>query len=369
MTIALIYGGKSSEHEVSLVSAAGVLLQLMALPGYDVLLIGVTRSGLWFQQDLALQAKHAHSTGSLTVDTSTPAVVVLPGKGIAAAGTSLTPLQTDCVFPVLHGSFGEDGTVQGLLEMAGLPYVGSGVVGSSVGMDKIRSKQLWDHAGIPIVPYIGLYRTADTPIRTQAQETAGRISDTFGFPVFVKPNAAGSSVGISRVADPLKLAAALERAFTVDSVVLIEQAINAREIETAVLGNPGSTVRAFPPGEVIPTHEFYDYTAKYEDPDGARLAVPADLTEDQSREIQRLAVNAFIAVDGAGFARVDCFLNREGGTVFVNEINTIPGFTPISMYPKMVQNGGMSYGELLQELIRLGMERGQSKTNMDFSAR
>ncbi len=367
MNLILLYGGRSSEHEVSLVSAAGVLKELSTVSDYNLIPVGITRAGIWHMQDVATQLARARNDDGLSVDTSGPLVLVLPGKGVSIDRAATTPLEVDCVFPVLHGSFGEDGTLQGLLEMADLPYVGSGVVGSSVGMDKIRSKQLWHHLGIPIVPYIGIRRQPDLTVQTQAHELETRIFKAFGFPVFVKPNAAGSSVGVTKVNKPEDLTTALERAFSVDSTVLVEQAMKVREIETAVLGN--DEVRSFPPGEVIPTHEFYDYAAKYEDPDGARLAVPADLKPEESEEIQRVAREAFQAVDGAGFARVDCFLDPQNGNVYVNEINTIPGFTPISMYPKMVQAGGLSYANLLQELIALAMNRAGTQKKRNFSAR
>ncbi|MDA3951059.1 MAG: D-alanine--D-alanine ligase [Spirochaeta sp.] len=369
MNVAVLYGGRSSEHEVSLVSAAGVLRELSTLPGYQVVPIGITRDGGWYRQDQAVQLTRARGGHGLTVDTEQPRVVVIPGTGLAEQAGRAAPIAIDCVFPVLHGSYGEDGTVQGLLEMANLPYVGSGVVGSSVGMDKIRSKKLWQERGLPIVPYLSVrYDEADTPeIAVLAADTVTRIEAAFGFPVFVKPNAAGSSVGVSRVTGPDQLAAALTRAVVTDSTVLIEEALPVREIETAVLGDV--TVRSFPPGEVIPTHEFYDYAAKYEDPEGASLTIPADISEAASAEIQRMSREAFTAIDGSGLARVDCFLHKEDGSVYLNEINTIPGFTPISMYPKMVEAGGVPYGELLQELIAIGRSRAAVQRRRDYAAR
>ncbi len=366
MTVAILYGGRSSEHEVSLVSAAGVLKELSTMEEYDLLPIGITRTGRWFAQDPTHQIGLARQGAALTVEHTDRAVLVVPGAGITVATAPERVLSIDCVFPVLHGSFGEDGTLQGLLEMADLAYVGSGVVGSAVGMDKIRSKQLWNQWGLPIVPYLEVRRNS-AGVSTQAAEVTGRIEDAFGFPVFVKPNAAGSSVGVTKVTRPVDLAAALSRAFAVDPVVLIEQAMTVREIETSVMGN--EEIRSFPPGEVVPTHEFYDYEAKYEDPQGARLSVPADITPDQASRIEQLSRDAFRAVDGAGFARVDCFIDSRDGSVYVNEINTIPGFTPISMFPKMVEGGGMSYGELLKELIRLALERSGSTKVRDFTAR
>lgn len=365
-SIALLYGGRSSEHEVSVVSAAGVLRALSSIGEYTIVPIGIARDGRWYLQSFEEQHDRASQGSSLSVDTNRPSVVTVPADGFFQDGRE-TPLSIDCVFPVLHGSFGEDGTMQGLLEIAGVPYVGSGVVGSSVGMDKVRSKRLWDTHGLPIVPYVTHRVRHDDPLEAAVHEITRAIESTFGFPVFVKPNAAGSSVGVSRVTSADELSRAVQRARGVDPLLLIEEALPVREIETAVIGN--ETVRSFPPGEVIPSHEFYDYEAKYEDPEGARLQIPADLPAETAEEIQRVSRVAFQAVDGAGFARVDCFVHKESGAVYVNEINTIPGFTPISMFPKMVEAGGISYGELLVELISLAEQRATEQGYRDFGAR
>lgn len=359
MNLVLLYGGRSAEHEVSLVSAAGVLLELERLADVQVTLVGITRSGRWYRQNEAEQLRNARSTGALAIESKPEQLVmVLPGQGIAlASGTSLA---ADCVFPLLHGTCGEDGTIQGLLETADLPYIGSGVTGSSVGMDKLRAKQLWQQNGLPVVPYVAVRE--NNPVL--ADEL---ICARFGYPVFVKPNAAGSSIGITRVDAAPALAQAIARALAVDSTVLIERATPVREIETSVLGN--GSPRAFPPGEVIPRHQFYDYEAKYTDPEGARLVIPADLPEETAREIREISIRAFEAVDAAGLARVDTFLDTASGAVYLNEINTIPGFTPISMYPKMVEHGGLPYGDLLQELIRLALERNTERGRRDFHAR
>ncbi|TVR73883.1 MAG: D-alanine--D-alanine ligase [Spirochaetaceae bacterium] len=359
MNVVLLYGGRSAEHEVSLVSAAGILPELARMPEMEVLLIGITRGGLWYRQDRSDQLDNARHKGALSIEANPEsALVVVPGRGIALAGGSV--LEADCVFPVLHGTYGEDGTIQGLLETAHLPYVGSGVTGSSVGMDKLRAKQLWERNGLPVVPYVAV--RDNNPVLADEM-----IRARFGYPVFVKPNAAGSSIGISRVEDAPSLAAAIARALTVDGTVLIEKAFPIREIETSLLGNRAP--RTFPPGEVIPRHQFYDYDAKYTDPEGARLVIPADLDAGTVGKIQEICAAAFEAVDAAGLARVDCFLNTDTGAVYLNEINTIPGFTPISMYPKMVEYGGVSYGDLLRELIRLALERSSERTRRDYHAR
>lgn len=365
-SIALLYGGRSSEHDVSVVSAAGVLRALSVLGEYTVVPIGIARDGHWYLQSAAEQVERAVNGTSLSVDTDRAAVAIAPANGFVKMGSE-SPIAIDCVFPVLHGSFGEDGTMQGLLEIAGVPYVGSGVVGSGVGMDKVRSKRLWDTYGLPIVPYVTYRIRHDDPLESAVREITTAIESAFGFPVFVKPNAAGSSVGVSRVTSSEDLPKAVQRARAVDPVLLIEEALPVREIETAVIGN--DTVRSFPPGEVIPSHEFYDYEAKYEDPEGARLQIPADLPVEIAEEIQRVSRVAFQAVDGAGFARVDCFVHKESSAVYVNEINTIPGFTPISMFPKMVEAGGISYGELLVELISLAERRASEQNYRDFGAR
>jgi len=331
-------------------------------------LIGLARDGTWYYQNFTAQLDRAQADSPLTIEErSDHRVAVLPGGGLAVREGKALPV--DCVVPILHGSFGEDGTLQGLLEMAGLAYVGSGVVGSAVGMDKMRSKQLWQDHGLPVVPYLHVAE-ADLPEPDDMHRLARVIDERLGYPVFVKPNAAGSSVGITRVTTPEELPTSLERAFRVDRVALIEQALSVREIETAVLGN--ESPQAFQPGEVIPSHEFYDYDAKYQDPEGARLVIPADIPPDLAEEIKALSVAAFRAIDGAGLSRVDCFIvTADDGSqdVYVNEINTIPGFTPISMYPKMVEAGGIRYAELVMRLIELAMERFQQREARDFLAR
>lgn len=367
MTIALLYGGRSPEHEVSLSSASGVLRALTARHDTTVEVIAITRDGHWFHQSFEHQNARAQANTALDIQTGDErGVVVIPGEGFARRGGA--PIPVDCVLPILHGSYGEDGTLQGLLEMARLPYVGSGVVGSSVGMDKMRTKQLWMDQGLPVVPYLAV-RKDDVADDAGVQRLHDTIVDRLGFPIFVKPNAAGSSIGITRVASAADLPAALKRAFAVDGQVLIEQALPVREVETAVLGNESPV--AFPPGEVIPSHEFYDYDAKYEDPDGARLVIPADLPEAVRQDVMDLAVAAFRAIDGAGFARVDCFVvdSANGLQIYLNEINTIPGFTPISMYPKMVEAGGIPYGDLLVRLVTLARERFAERESRAYDAR
>jgi D-alanine-D-alanine ligase len=262
----------------------------------------------------------------------------------------------DVIFPVLHGTFGEDGTVQGLLELAGIPYVGAGVLGSAAGMDKDVMKRLFRDAGLPVVPWVLVLRSEwkRNPARVRKL-----IAKELGYPLFVKPSNLGSSVGISKVLHPRKLKVALDLAALYDRKILVEKAVNAREIECSVLGNdrPEASV----PGEVVPVNEFYDYEAKYIK-EGSELVIPAKLSPQQTRRARELAVRAFQAVDCAGMARVDLLLDRASGKLFVNEINTIPGFTSISMYPKLWEASGVPYPQLLGRLIELAFERHRERT-------
>ncbi len=283
----------------------------------------------------------------LTLVPSAHPLSLVPGDGIYEDGRRL---DIECVFPVLHGTFGEDGTVQGLLEMAGLPYVGAGVLGSSVSMDKETAKRLWRDAGIPIVDFVAVDRESTEAVRAEA---ARRL----GWPMFVKPCSAGSSLGASRVDGEEQLRDALRDALRYDTRALVERHVDGREIECAVIGN--SHPRAFLPGEIIPagSHAFYDYDAKYTDPDGAALEAPARLDAATQERVMRTAEAAYRVVRCEGMARVDFFLERQTAALFVNEINTIPGFTSISMFPRMCEASGLSYGKLLDELIRLALER------------
>jgi D-alanine-D-alanine ligase len=256
-------------------------------------------------------------------------------------------LVTDCVFPLLHGSYGEDGTVQGLLELAELPYVGAGVMASSLALDKEKSKQVWRQAGLPVLDWL----TASDA----RPETLAKISAALPPPLFVKPARCGSSVGISKVHTISELEPALKEALRFDFKALVEPALNAREIECSVLGNHSPL--AFAPGEIVPRHEFYDYAAKYVDPDGARLLIPAEIPAQLQRAIQDTAVAAYRQVECAGMARVDFLLDTNSGSYYLSEINTIPGFTDISMFPKLCEASGIAYPELLKRLFSLARER------------
>jgi D-alanine-D-alanine ligase len=258
-----------------------------------------------------------------------------------------TALRPDVYFPVLHGTFGEDGTIQGLLELAGVPYVGSGVAASATGMDKAHMKALFTAAGLPQTPYVVL--------RTDQRGEAAALTEALGWPLFVKPANAGSSLGVSKVKTPADLGPALDVAFSFDRKAVVEAGVDAREIELSVLGNdrPESSL----PGEVIPDREFYDYASKYSDSSQTQLKIPAPLEHAQVEEVRRLGVRVFQAMDAAGYARVDFLLDRRSGRFLVNEINTIPGFTSISMFPKMWEATGLAYADLLTRLVELGLER------------
>lgn len=355
--IAVLYGGVSSEHEVSLISAASILSHLDR-DKYSILPIGIARSGFWYLQalpDWVFMPAQQEAMRPLPSIEASRRVLAMPGDGLWAEGPrGFEKLAVDIVFPVLHGTFGEDGTIQGLLEICGLPYVGAGVLGSAIGMDKDVSKRLWLEAGLPVVNYL---RASQLDVETRMTSLAAEVSSRLGYPCFVKPACSGSSVGTAKVTDPEMLEGALREALRWSRTVLIEEFINAREIECSVLGNEHPV--AFDPGEVVPHHEFYDYAAKYLDPDGAGLLVPASLAPETAEKIKRLAIKAYEAAGLEGMARVDFFIDKTNGTIYLNEVNTIPGFTAISMYPRMCMASGLSYEALLDCLVELGLERKQ----------
>ena len=351
-TVCILYGGRSGEHEVSCRSAASVSRNLDPQK-YRQLLIGIDKSGRWHLQREPL-FRSAEYGERLEVSTQAEPVSVVPGRGLELPSGAV---EAQVVFPVLHGTFGEDGTIQGLLETADLAYVGAGVLGSSLAMDKQKTKEIWRQSGLPVADYLIL--------RDGSAESAAAALQRFSPPLFVKPVNAGSSVGITKVHSREQLQGAICEALRYDAKVMVEPAVDAREIECAVLGNEDA--RAFPPGEILPAHEFYSYEAKYIDPEGADLQLPADLPEALSREIRRLAVAAFQAVECSGMARVDFFLDRASNTVLLNEINTIPGFTNISMYPKLCQAGGLPYPQLLDRLIELALERHEQRRSLRYS--
>ncbi len=353
--VALLFGGRSSEHGISCATAAGVL-SAIDRTRFEVVPVGITRSGAWTLQPDDAELFQLRAELPEVVDNGTR--VRLPDTAgsreltlVAADGTESSLGEVDVVFPILHGRFGEDGTVQGQLELLDLPYVGNGVLASSLAMDKHMTKSVLAAAGIEVAPWVSL-----TPARWQDQrELFERRIRALGLPVFVKPSRAGSSVGVTKVAEWDALDAAVELAFAEDTTVLVEAAVVGREVECAVLeGRDGGEPRVSVAGEIVVTgREFYDFEAKYLDPDAAQLICPADLQDGELREMRRIAARAFEAIGGAGLARVDFFLSGEG--FVVNEINTMPGFTPISMFPSCWQASGVSYPELIAELIELGL--------------
>lgn len=364
LRVGVIFGGRSGEHEVSLLSAASVM-EALDKTKYEVVPIGITKSGRWLLGPGALPALRAGAGNAPLLgeghhaNEPTPATL-LPepsrqGLVVLDSGSTTMPLEPlDVVFPVLHGPYGEDGTVQGLLELAAIPYVGAGVAASAVGMDKALMKSLFRQAGIPVADFAVLLRRR---WRQQPQAVLQEMEGRFGYPCFIKPANLGSSVGVSKARDRRELAAALEYAACYDRKLLLERFIPGREVECSVLGNDEPIASAV--GEVVPAREFYDYHAKYLD-ERTRLVVPVMLDKDTEAQIQRLAIRAFQAVDCAGMARVDFFLT-PAGEVFLNEINTIPGFTAVSMYPKLWEASGISYRELLDRLIQLALERYEDK--------
>lgn len=347
-TVAVLFGGRSGEHEVSVASARSVLANLDPRK-YEIVRIGITKAGQWLKVapgDMASVHVAAGDPVMVPHDYGRGVVLVQSPDGAWAQ----EPVSV--VLPILHGPFGEDGTVQGLLELAGIPYAGAGVLGSAAGMDKIIMKTLFRAAGLPVTDWVAISRREWL---AQPQAAACRVAESVGFPCFVKPANMGSSVGISRANCQAELAPAMDLAAQFDTRILVECAVPAaREIECAVLGNDAPDASVL--GEVIPSREFYSYEAKYVD-DSSELIIPAALPEDQAARIRELAVRAFQAVDCAGMGRVDFLLSAETGEVYLNEINTLPGFTTISMYPKLWQASGLAYGPLLDRLIELALDR------------
>jgi D-alanine-D-alanine ligase len=340
--VGVVFGGRSGEHEVSIASAASIFKHLDR-GRYEAIPIRIEKDGRWL---LGAKEPTMLSAAAVLKDSRTEALeAVEPTRAVDRRSI-------DVVFPVLHGPYGEDGTVQGLLELANVPYVGAGVLGSAVGMDKAVMKKLFAADGLPIVPYLTLLRP-DWDRRRDS--LTSRVAQELGYPVFVKPANLGSSVGISKARSDAELHEAVALALQYDRKVVVEAAVpSAREIECAVLGNDDP--QASVPGEIIPSRDFYDYEAKYLD-EGSQLLIPAPLTAAQTAAIQQLAIKAFQAVDGAGMSRVDFLMARETGALYLNEVNTIPGFTTVSMYPKMWEASGLPYAELLDRLIALAIER------------
>lgn len=375
--VGIVFGGRSGEHEVSLTSARGIM-QAIDTEKYDVVPIGITKSGRWIAGGnpmrqlraasglaLASPADAAQDEAVLGYEPTAETLLAPLEPGESPLTTRQAALDLDVVFPVLHGPFGEDGTVQGLFELGGIPYVGAAVAASAVGMDKALMKDVFRAHGLPVLDYVVLKRR-DWEAAPAAAVAA--VESELSYPVFTKPANMGSSVGVRKCNDRDQLRAGLAEAARYDRKMLAEQGVPAREIEVSVLGNeePMASVA----GEIIPSREFYSYAAKYLD-DASDLLIPAPLSDGQMAEVRRLAVDAYQAIDCAGMARVDFLLDQETGDLYLNELNTIPGFTPISMYPKLWEASGISYTELIDRLIQLALERHadtrRSETSFDVS--
>lgn len=374
MNIALIYGGRSGEHEISLISAASIAR------GIDkkntVTLIGITKDGTWFLQNESEYNRICKDKdASFKIEESDEnKIYVVPGGKNKAFRTKNGSLNIDVVFPALHGTYGEDGTIQGLLDMADIPYIGCSTMASALTMDKEKTKQILKSSEIPVVPYICIKR-CDLNNSQRYDEIFQRCIDELGFPLFIKPCCAGSSNGANKAENEKEFSFYLMEAFTWDDKVLVEKSINAREIECSVTGNSttanpnceAETVRAYIPGEILPTHTFYDFDAKYNDPDGAKLLIPADISTDLIETVRSTAVRAYKALDCSGLSRIDFFIDRDTGELYLNEINTLPGFTSISMFPKMCEKAGLNFAELIKLLIEEALLRYKAKSSLTTS--
>src|SRR6266478_345500 len=367
LRVGILFGGRSGEHEVSLLSAASVF-SAIDKGKFEVVPIGITKEGRWLtaaDAERLLQGKgFGESASKAHLRAGDPEAT--PGAAVLARGVSDRAINVDIIFPVLHGTFGEDGTIQGLLELADIPYVGAGVLGSAAGMDKDIMKSLFRAAGLPIVKHVTFLRGAweDEPKKVHKF-----VEKNLKYPVFVKPANLGSSVGISKAHNREELGPAIEEAAKFDRKIVIEESVGgkrhkAREIECSVLGN--DKPQASVPGEIVPCKEFYDYNAKYLE-EGSTLVIPAKLTRSEAKKVQELAIRAFQAVDCSGLARVDFLMDAKTRKIYLNEINTMPGFTSISMYPKLWAASGVSYPELIGRLIQLGLERHQDKKKNQYS--
>src|SRR5581483_4283846 len=391
LRVGVLFGGRSGEHEVSLLSAASVL-NAIDKDKYEVVPIGITKEGRWLTAEHAerllagkhegrhLRAGDPEATPGAAVLEKGEAVVVPPepvhrerglvpfqsDAQVLARRASDRAINVDVIFPVLHGTFGEDGTIQGLLELADIPYVGAGVLGSAAGMDKDIMKSLFRSAGLPIVKHVTFLRSE---WEANPKKVKKQVEKKLKYPVFVKPANLGSSVGITKAHDGKELPACIEEAAKFDRKIIVEEGVGgkkkkAREIECSVLGNdqPEASV----PGEIVPMKEFYDYAAKYLD-EGSELVIPAKLTKPETKKVKELAIGAFKAVDCSGLARVDFLMDPKTRKIYLNEINTMPGFTAISMYPKLWAATGLSYSDLIHRLIQLGLGRHSEKMKNQYS--
>lgn len=352
--LGILFGGRSEEHEVSRMSAISVMAAVDKSK-YEIVMIGITKAGDWLIYDgptekIETGEWQAYAEAALAKDPEKYALTVL-----GAGGRSLKD-RVDFVLPIVHGTYCEDGKLQGLLEMADIPYGGCGVTASAVAMDKIIAKDIFAKAGLPVCAYVS---TSKEEIESDMDAVTTKIEIQLGYPCYVKPANMGSSVGITKAIDSKSLAAGLALAAKYDRRILVEEGVNCREIETAVLGN--YDVKASVPGEIVATDDFYDYDSKYIDDGKPKMKIPADLPAELAERIRGYAVKAFKAIDGAGFARCDFFLDKENGNVYLNEINTIPGFTQFSMFPLLWENTGSPYSQTIERIIELGYERYNAK--------
>ncbi len=358
--IGILFGGKSAEHEVSLQSAKNIV-EAIDKEKYEVVLIGIDKKGQWYLNEASKFLLHTENPKLIALNKSRELVALVPKEKEnqlvnLSSHQSLGPI--DVVFPVLHGPFGEDGTVQGLLKLFNIPFVGAGILGSAVGMDKDVLKRLLRDAGLPVPKFLVYHQAAIDEIDFE------QVKKQLGLPFFLKPANLGSSVGIHKVKDESQFKPAIQDAFQYDTKILIEEFIQGREIECSVLGNENPIVSI--PGEVIPQHEFYSYEAKYIDEHGAKLEIPAKLSSELIKQFQDIAVKAYKVLCCEGMARVDFFL-KENKKIFVSEINTIPGFTKISMYPKLWEASGIPYTELINKLIELALARFEREKKLKIS--
>ncbi|MFQ5864489.1 MAG: D-alanine--D-alanine ligase [bacterium] len=359
--VGILFGGKSAEHEVSLQSAKNVV-EAIDKNKYEVVLLGIDKQGRWYLNEASRFLLNADNPKLISLNKANENVALVTGKSGKQRLVSLSDNKSfgpiDVVFPVLHGPFGEDGTIQGLLKLANVPFVGASVLGSAIGMDKDVMKRLLREAGIPMAGFLVFPRASSHEIDFEA------VKSQLGVPMFIKPANLGSSVGIHKVSDQPHFDQAVQDAFQYDTKIIIEEAIAGREIECSVLGNENPIASV--PGEIIPQHEFYSYEAKYIDEHGAILEIPAKLPEEIVKQVQELAIKAFKVLCCEGMARVDFFL-RNDQEVLVNELNSIPGFTRISMYPKLWEVSGISYTQLIDRLIHLALERFEREKKLKTS--
>lgn len=358
--VLIIFGGKSAEHEVSRISATSILKNIDS-DKFDVSMLGITKEGKWLPYSGAVEKISSGEWEQIALEEKGNNLIYgnvltnsIMGNNLVETDKAIADNQMneiDVVFPVLHGCNGEDGTIQGFLELAGIPYVGCGVLSSSVGMDKVYTKIIFEKAGIPQADYLYFTRKE---IDKHILKIAQKVEEKFSYPVFIKPSNAGSSVGVSKATNRGELFDGLNNAAKYDRKVMIEEFINGREVECAVLGNDNPMASTV--GEILPSNDFYDYKAKYID-NKSKILIPADLPKDLIEKIRGYAVRAFKALDCSGLSRVDFFVHKETNDIFINEINTLPGFTDISMYPILWKEAGISYAELIEKLIDLAIER------------